>query len=121
MRQAARAALVALFLLTAGSTRTNVEALVRRLTLDEKISLVHGSRDPGELGQAGYWAGLPERGIPPLRFADGPSGVNVNREATAMPAPVALAATFDIDAARLYGAIIAREAKALQQNVLLTP
>ncbi|MGD0778196.1 MAG: glycoside hydrolase family 3 C-terminal domain-containing protein [Candidatus Solibacter sp.] len=98
-----------------------VEELVRRLTLDEKIALVHGSRDPRDLGQAGYWAGLPERGIPPLRFADGPPGINVNREATAMPAPVALAATFDVEAARLYGAVMGREARALEQNVLLTP
>jgi beta-glucosidase len=98
-----------------------VAALVRRLTLDEKISLVHGSRDPRDLGEAGYWAGLPERGIPPLRFADGPSGVSVNRDATAMPAPVGLAATFDVEAARLYGTVMAREAKALEQNVLLTP
>lgn len=121
MRLPARVAVLGLFLWTAGSTRTDVAALVRRLSLDEKISLVHGSRDPRELGQAGYWAGLPDRGIPPLRFADGPSGVNVNREATAMPAPVALAATFDIEAARLYGSVMAREANALGQNVLLTP
>jgi len=121
MRPAARAAVVSLLLWIAGSSRTDVAALVRRLTLDEKISLVHGSRDPRELGQAGYWAGLPDLGIPALRFADGPSGVNVNREATAMPAPVALAATFDVEAARLYGQAMAREAKALEQNVLLTP
>ena len=118
---APRAALLGLLVWTGGYSRTNVEALVRRLSLDEKISLVHGSHDPRDLGQAGYWAGLPERGIPPLRFADGPSGVNVNRDATSIPAPVALAATFDVDAARLYGVVMAREAKALEQNVLLTP
>jgi beta-glucosidase len=118
---ATRAALLGLFLWTGASSRSDVAELVRRLTLEEKISLVHGSRDPRDLGEAGYWAGLPERGIPPLRFADGPPGVNVNRDATAMPAPVALAATFDVEAARLYGTVMAREAKALEQNVLLTP
>ncbi len=121
MGPAARATLLALLVWSAGSGRTDVAALVRRLSLDEKISLVHGSHDPRELGEAGYWAGLPERGIPPMRFADGPPGVNVNREATAMPAPVGLAATFDVEAARLYGTVMAREAKALEQNVLLTP
>ena len=121
LRRAARLALLGLVLWTEGSSRTDVAALERRLSLDEKIALVHGSRDPRELGQAGYWAGLPERGIPPLRCADGPSGVNVNRDATSMPAPVGLAATFDVEAARLYGMVMAQEAKALEQNVLLTP
>jgi beta-glucosidase len=91
------------------------------MSLAEKISLLHGARDPNELGQAGYWPGLPRLGIPPLRFADGPPGVNVNRDATAMPSPVGLAATFDETAARRYGAVLGREARALQQNVLLTP
>jgi beta-glucosidase len=91
------------------------------MTLDEKISLLHGTRDPRALGQAGYWPGLPRLGIPPLRLADGPAGVNVNLEATAMPAPVALAATFDSRAARLFGVVMAREAKALEQDILLAP
>jgi len=117
----ARVVLLGLLVWTAGAGWSDVAALVRRLSLDEKIALVHGSRDPRDLGQAGYWAGLPERGIPPLRFADGPPGVNVNREATAMPAPVGLAATFDLEAARLYGTVMGREAKALEQDVLLTP
>jgi beta-glucosidase len=95
--------------------------LVGRMTLDEKLSLVHGVRDPRELGQAGYWPGLPRLGIPPLRFADGPPGVNANRDATAMPAPVALAATFSSEAARMYGVAMGREARALEQNVLLAP
>ncbi|MEO8592383.1 MAG: glycoside hydrolase family 3 C-terminal domain-containing protein [Candidatus Solibacter sp.] len=121
MRSFCRALLLALLVGTAGTGRTDVAALVRSLSLDEKIALVHGSRDPLELGQAGYWAGLPQRGIPPLRFADGPPGVSVNRDATAMPAPIALAATFDVAAARLYGDVMGAEAKALQQDVLLTP
>lgn len=95
--------------------------LLRRMTLDEKLSLVHGTRDPGGLGQAGYWPGLPRLGIPPLRLADGPPGVNVNREATGMPAPVGLAATFSLEAARLYGVVMGRDAKALGQDILLAP
>jgi beta-glucosidase len=79
------------------------------MTLEEKLALVHGTRDPEELGEAGYWPGLPRLGIPPLRLADGPGGINVNRESTGMPAPVALAATFSVEAARLYGAIMGRE------------
>jgi beta-glucosidase len=91
------------------------------MTLDEKLSLMHGAADPEELGGAGYWPGLPRLGIPPLRFADGPSGINVNRDATALPAPVALAATFDTDAAKQYGIVLGREAAALRQDVVLAP
>lgn len=98
-----------------------VQALLRQMSLAEKISLLHGARDPNELGQAGYWPGLPRLGVLPLRFADGPPGVNVNRDATAMPSPVGLAATFDEEAARRYGNVMGREARALQQNVLLAP
>ncbi len=99
----------------------DILALLRQMTLDEKISLVHGARDPKSLGQAGYWPGLPRLGIPPLRFADGPPGVNVNRDATALPAPVGLAATFNPEVARLYGVVLGREAKALGQDVFLAP
>ncbi len=98
-----------------------VKDLLRRMTLEEKLSLVHGARDPVDLGEAGYWPGLPRLGIPPLRFADGSSGVNVNADATALPVPVALAATFSPDSARQYGAVLGREARALGQNVLLAP
>jgi beta-glucosidase len=98
-----------------------IEALLRRMTWDEKLALVHGTRDPRELGQAGYWQGLPRLGIPPLRLADGPPGVCVNREATGMPAPVGLSATFSAEAARLYGVVLGGDAKALEQDIVLAP
>jgi beta-glucosidase len=95
--------------------------LVQQMTVEERLSLVHGTRDPEELGEAGYWPGLPRLGIPPLRFADGPPGINVNGDATALSAPVGLAATFDVEAARLYGMVLGREAAALRQDVVLAP
>jgi beta-glucosidase len=98
-----------------------VRALVQQMTLEEKIMLVHGARDPRDLGQAGYWPGLPRLGIPPLRLADGPPGVNVTKPATGMPAPIGLGATFSREAARQYGVALGREAAALEQDVLLAP
>src|ERR1039457_5358726 len=99
----------------------DIDALLRQMSLDEKISLRHGARDPKNLGEAGYWPGLPRLGIPPLGLADGPCGVNVNRDATGMPAPVGLAATFNPEAARLYGVVMGRDARALEQDILLAP
>ncbi|MFC7310659.1 beta-glucosidase [Streptomyces monticola] len=98
-----------------------VESLVARLTLDEKLSLLHGGTDPENLGQAGYVPGVPRLGIPPLRLADGPAGVRVKAHATALPAPVLLASAFDPALARAYGEVIGREGRALGQDVLLSP
>ncbi|MEU3254605.1 glycoside hydrolase family 3 C-terminal domain-containing protein [Streptomyces sp. NPDC006997] len=101
--------------------RSRVERLLARLTLDEKISLLHGAPDPAPLGQAGYVPGVKRLGIPPLRLADGPAGVRVTAHATALPAPVLLAAAFDPGLARRYGEVIGREGRALGQDVLLSP
>jgi beta-glucosidase len=118
-------AAVWLFILTACATgqpsKTNVPALLKQMTLEEKLTLVHGTRDSKPLGQAGYWPGLPRLGIPPLRLADGPAGVNVSAEATGLPTSVGLAATFDTEAARQYGVVLGRNAKALEQDILLAP
>jgi beta-glucosidase len=100
---------------------TRVEGLIAELTLDEKISLLHGATDPHPLGQAGYVPGVERLGIPPLRLADGPAGVRVTRHATALPAPVLLASAFDPELARRYGQVIGREGRALGQDVLLSP
>ncbi|MGW5617860.1 beta-glucosidase [Streptomyces sp. NPDC003877] len=98
-----------------------VEGLLARLTLEEKVSLLHGATDPRPLGQAGYVPGVARLGIPSLRLADGPAGVRVTRHATALPAPVMLAAAFDPELARRYGRVIGREGRALGQDVLLSP
>ncbi|MEU6713375.1 glycoside hydrolase family 3 C-terminal domain-containing protein [Nonomuraea sp. NPDC046802] len=123
-RDAARllgAAVAAVPLLRAGR-RDGVEDLLRRLTLQEKVSLLHGTPDPASKGQAGYVPGVPRLGIPELRLADGPAGVRLTTAAaTALPAPVALASTFAGDLARSFGAVIGREGRALGMDVLLSP
>ncbi|PWI19935.1 glycosyl hydrolase [Streptomyces sp. Act143] len=98
-----------------------VEGILARLTLDEKISLLHGATDPASLGQAGYVPGVARLGIPALRLADGPAGVRVAKQATALPAPVLLASAFDPELARRYGRVIGHEGRALGQDVLLSP
>src|SRR5690242_20643614 len=71
--------------------------LLSQLTLDEKISLIHGDTDPASLGQAGYLPGVPRLGIPVRRDADA-LGINVRADATALPARLAFGASFDPDA-----------------------
>ncbi|MEU6727100.1 glycoside hydrolase family 3 C-terminal domain-containing protein [Nonomuraea wenchangensis] len=117
----------------AGVRPSRVDALLRELTLQEKIALLHGAADPASKGAAGYVPGVPRLGIPELRLADGPAGVRgavqaggqsggqAGGQATALPAPVALAATFDPGLARRYGAVLGRECRALGMDVILAP
>ncbi|MEU4512934.1 glycoside hydrolase family 3 C-terminal domain-containing protein [Nonomuraea wenchangensis] len=113
----------------AGVRPSRADALLRELTLQEKIALLHGAADPASKGAAGYVPGVPRLGIPELRLADGPAGVRgavpaggrVGGQATALPAPVALAATFDPGLARRYGAVLGRECRALGMDVILAP
>ncbi|MEV0318528.1 beta-glucosidase [Streptomyces sp. NPDC050658] len=104
----------------AAATR-RVRGLVARLTLDEKISLVHGATDPRRLGQAGYLPGVERLGIPELRLSDGPAGVNVTKSATGLPPVATLGASFNLELAREYGAVMGREGRTLEMDVLLAP
>src|SRR5437868_15180957 len=57
-------------------------------------------------------------GIPALSMADGPAGINEGK-ATAFPAPIALAASWDLAAASQYGELLGRETEATGHNVFL--
>jgi len=100
-----------------------VDRLLSLMTLEEKISLIHGGPEasPSGVGQAGTWPGLPRLGIPSLRFTDGPPGVSVGIWSTGMTATMGLAATWSREDARKNGIVIARDAKALGQDVVLEP
>jgi beta-glucosidase len=102
---------------------TRVDALLAQMTLPEKILFIHGqpeARDADQ-GQAGFLPGLARLGIPPLRFADGPPGVLTRYPATALPATMALAATFSARDAERSGAVIGADARALGIDVVLEP
>jgi beta-glucosidase len=109
----------------AQTSGVDVDALIDAMTLDEKLTMLHGVGFFGTparcLSSAGYVAGVERLGIPGLCMADGPAGVRVSESATAMPAPVSLAATFDPDLSHAFGQVIGREGRALGQDVLLSP
>jgi beta-glucosidase len=84
------------------------------------------SRVPADVpASAGYAPGVPRLGIPALRMTDGSLGVTnlfdgrPGDTATALPAGLALGATFHPALARAAGALIGREARAKGFNVLL--
>jgi beta-glucosidase len=105
-----------------------VGRLVQAMTLDEKVAMVSGWPDlvspppaTDRLIGVGFIPGVPRLGIPALTFTDGPAGVRVTLPTTAMPAPVALAATFSADLAQRYGAVLGRDARARDQDVIFAP
>src|SRR5471032_148057 len=103
-----------------------VADLLPRLTLEEKVSLCYGN-------STFTTAGIAHLGIPELWMDDGPMGVreevgngfrNMGRSddfATAMPATLGLAATFNTNLANAFGAVIGQEAKQRGKNIMLGP
>jgi beta-glucosidase len=100
-----------------------VDKLLSQMTLDEKLTLIHGTHeDPAVYqGQAGYLAGIPRLGIPGLRFADGPPGVLTRHPSQAETATMGVAATFSVKDAEANGVVIGREDRALGIDVSLQP
>jgi beta-glucosidase len=97
------------------------DGLVSQLTLDEKISLVHGDTF-GPAGFAGHVPGIPRLGIPGLYLADGPNGVaDGSTGVTAFPVAEADAASFDTGLVQRYGAALGAEQIGKGHNVALSP
>ena len=106
------------------------DLLVKQMTLDEKIQLVHGSmamlgpKIPGALGGDGFVPGIPRLGIPDLNLIGAGVGVtNLGKRAqgmaTALPASLVETATWDPKLAYEFGAVIGRETRAQGFNVSL--
>src|SRR6202041_3248934 len=80
-----------------------VDAIIAKMTLEEKIDYLGGT-------EGFYVRALPELGVPRLRMADGPMGVRNFGPATAMPAGINLAATWDPALAERVGTQIGLDA-----------
>ena len=107
--------------------------VVKEMTIDEKITLLHGTGMAGlslmsplavhSNGGAGYVPGIPRLGIPAIQMSDAAYGVRSSGEngrySTALPADVAGAASWDLEAGYEYGALIGRELRAQGYNMTL--
>jgi len=99
------------------------DMVIKEMTLDEKIQLVHGTGwgalragepvPPGSNQGAGFVPGIDRLGIPAINMADSAVGVRMSaiqgRYATLLPSALAAAASWNPEAAFLYGAVIGRE------------
>ena len=91
-----------------------VEALLKQLTLEEKIDLLGGVDDF-------FVRAVPRLNLPRLKMADGPVGVRNFGRATAMAAGVGLAAAWNPQLAERVGTEIGRDARAKGVHFLLGP
>ena len=114
---------------TALPVEKRVADLLKRMTLEEKATMLSGS---GWMESAP----IPRLGIPAIKMADGPMGVRswagssaitnssanpVRVETTSFPSGVAMAASWDTALVQREGQAIAQEVKALGRDMILGP
>jgi beta-glucosidase len=103
-----------------------INALLKKLTLEEKIKMVHAN-------SAFASGGIPRLGIPELMTSDGPHGVrpeqgrdwkpveNPNNAGTYMPTNNTLASTWNRELGYAYGTVLGQEANFRGKDIILGP
>jgi beta-glucosidase len=119
---------------TSLSPEARAEMVLKQMTLDEKLVLLHGNgmahapqwQMPKTYlanGAAGYVEGIQRLGIPPLYSSDAAYGVRDSgangRYSTALPSSLGAMSSWDPQAACKYGALIGREVRAQGLNMTL--
>ena len=106
------------------SASKRADLLLRAMTLDEKIIMVHGvaRKEHPFVGYVGYVPANRRLGIPALRLADGRAGVgNHATNVTLLPAPIGAAASWDTALLNEYGRVLGEEQWQKGTNVALGP
>jgi beta-glucosidase len=116
------------------SPEERADLVLKQLTLDEKLALLHGNgmahapqwqMPLSNLtnGGAGYVEGVERLGIPGLVISDAGYGVRDSgangRYSTAMPSSLGAAASWDLDSACEFGTVIGKELRAQGFNMTL--
>lgn len=95
---------------------TDIEAVLQKLTLEEKVTLVSG---------ASFWRTFPITGadVPILKVSDGPNGVRGDGgvPAASFPVGICMAATWNTDLLQRIGDAVAEEALSKDVQVVLGP
>src|ERR1700744_1564845 len=102
------------------------DSLIKLMTLDEKVGMIHGNSSFTS-------AGVPRLGIPELVTSDGPQGVRVEHgrgwselknypdSGTYLPVGVCLASTWNPSLGFAFGSVLGSEANARGKDVILGP
>jgi beta-glucosidase len=96
-----------------------VSMLLAKMTVAQKVALLAGTSGSGYVG---FVPAIGSLCVPALNMQDGPAGVGDGMTGvTQLPAPVAVAATWDTSAEQTYGHLIGAEQAAKGTNVDLGP
>lgn len=122
---------------TSKSSDERTALVVANLTLEEKLSLLHGPDHAVQCGTdafcayVGNVAGNTRLDLPPINMADGPQGFRADSDAgdvmkgratsTSWPSGLTMAASWDLDALYQWGAGMGKEFYAKGANVQLGP
>jgi beta-glucosidase len=107
------------------------DMVLAQMTQEEKLQLVHGIGwgvlragapvPPEDNGGAGFVQGIKRLGIPDINLADSAVGIRMSalhgRYSTLLPSTLGAAASWDPQAAFLYGSVIGRELRAQGYNM----
>lgn len=109
------------------ATEVRIEDALSRMTLEEKIAMIHAQSKFST-------PGVPRLGIPELWMSDGPHGVRMEIEwdswsptgwtsdsCTAFPALTCLAASFNPELSATYGKALGEEARFRKKDIILGP
>jgi len=110
-----------LSLRAANTLDEKAKALVSKMTLEEKLDLIHGN--------GCNMAGIERLGIPEINMSDASMGVRVTpwpackglEPSTAFPASILLAATWNPDQVDRYATAVSEEYRARNMHILLGP
>jgi beta-glucosidase len=94
--------------------KARAEALVAKMTLEEKIDYIGGFNKF-------YIRAIPRLGIPQIRMADGPQGVRNDTKSTLFPCGIAAAASWDRTLIHNYGRALGQDARARGVHIMLGP
>ena len=116
----------------AGDPRARATALLKQMTLEEKITLLHGPptgpccqcKGNASCAYVGNVAAIPRLKIPPITMNDGPQGFRDNNQpgsTTAWPSGLTMAASWDTEAMMNWGVGMGKEFYNKGANVQLGP
>ncbi|MEJ6979364.1 glycoside hydrolase family 3 C-terminal domain-containing protein [Pedobacter sp. P351] len=108
------------------ATESKITSLLKQMTLEEKIGMIHGNSSFTS-------AGVARLGIPELTMSDGPHGVRPehgrdwkldnegNDSSTYLPVGLSLASTWNPELGYAFGAVLGSEAKFRGKDIILGP
>ncbi len=99
---------------TKASVEQRVEDILSKMTLEEKLDYIGGTRDF-------YIRPVERLLLPEIKLTDGPVGTRNDGKSTAYPASILLASTWDEELARKTGEALGKDARARGDHILLAP